>query len=113
MDLEAIIETVEEGILQIAVSVADSLEHKLYRRDALLGSSSTYRMATGPSEGRNELTLPIEPDAPRPVVAESCGLLRPAAIAATGTICAGSLPDRRLTLKRGDSRPERPRPRAA
>ena len=42
----------------------------------LLGSSITYRIATGPREGQKVFTLqtlPAEPDAPRPEVAESSG----------------------------------------
>ena len=52
----------------------------------LLGSSITYRIATGPREGRKVFTLqtlPAEPYAPRPEVAESSGFSLHAGIAAT------------------------------
>jgi len=52
---------------------------------ALLGSSITYRIATGPREGQKVFTLqtlPAEPDAPRPEVAESSGFSLHAGIAA-------------------------------
>jgi hypothetical protein len=55
---------------------------------ALLGSSITYRIATGPREGQKVLTLqtlPAEPDAPRPQVAESSGFSLHAGIAATAS----------------------------
>ncbi len=51
----------------------------------LLGSSITYRIATGPREGQKVFTLqtlPAEPDAPRPEVAESSGFSLHAGIAA-------------------------------
>jgi len=51
----------------------------------LLGSSITYRIATGPREGQKVFTLqtlPAEPDAPRPQVAESSGFSLHAGIAA-------------------------------
>ena len=51
----------------------------------LLGSSITYRIATGPREGRKVFTLqtlPAEPDAPRPEIAESSGFSLHAGIAA-------------------------------
>jgi hypothetical protein len=52
----------------------------------LLGSSITYRIATGPREGQKVFTLqtqPAEPDRPRPQVAESSGFSLHAGIAAT------------------------------
>jgi hypothetical protein len=52
---------------------------------ALLGSSITYRIATGPREGQKVFTLqtlPAEPDAPRPEVAESSGFSLHAGLAA-------------------------------
>jgi hypothetical protein len=55
---------------------------------ALLGSSITYRIATGPREGQKVFTLqtlPAEPDAPRPQVAESSGFSLHAGIAATAS----------------------------
>jgi hypothetical protein len=55
---------------------------------ALLGSSITYRIATGPREGRKVFTLqtrPAEPDALRPQVAESSGFSLHAGIAATAS----------------------------
>ena len=51
----------------------------------LLGSSITYRIATGPREGQKVFTLqtlPAEPDAPRPEVAESSGFSLHAGLAA-------------------------------
>jgi hypothetical protein len=51
----------------------------------LLGSSITYRIATGSREGQMVFTLqtlPAEPDAPRPEVAESSGFSLHAGIAA-------------------------------
>jgi ribosomal protein S27E len=51
----------------------------------LLGSSITYRIATGPREGQKVFTLqtlPAEPDAPRPEVAESSGFSLHAGISA-------------------------------
>ena len=51
----------------------------------LLGSSITYRIATGPREGQKVFTLQTlaaEPDAPRPEVAESSGFSLHAGIAA-------------------------------
>jgi hypothetical protein len=51
----------------------------------LLGSSITYRIATGPREGQKVFTLqtlPAESDAPRPRVAESSGFSLHAGIAA-------------------------------
>ena len=51
----------------------------------LLGSSITYRIATGPREGQKVFTLqtlPAEPDAPRSDVAESSGFSLHAGIAA-------------------------------
>ncbi len=51
----------------------------------LLGSSITYRIATGPREGQKVFTLqtlPAEPDAPRREVAESSGFSLHAGIAA-------------------------------
>jgi ribosomal protein S27E len=51
----------------------------------LLGYSITYRIATGPREGQKVFTLqtlPAEPDAPRPDVAESSGFSLHAGIAA-------------------------------
>jgi len=51
----------------------------------LLGSSITYRIATGTREGQKVFTLqtlPAEPDAPRPEVAESSGFSLHAGIAA-------------------------------
>jgi hypothetical protein len=51
----------------------------------LLGHSITYRIATGPREGQKVFTLqtlPAEPDAPRPAVAESSGFSLHAGIAA-------------------------------
>ena len=51
----------------------------------LLGSSITYRIATGPREGQKVFTLqtlPAEPDALRPEVAESSGFSLHAGIAA-------------------------------
>jgi hypothetical protein len=53
--------------------------------EQLLGSSITYRIATGPREGQKVFTLqtlPAEPDAPRPEVAESSGFSLHADIAA-------------------------------
>ena len=55
---------------------------------ALLGSSITYRIATGPREGQKVFTLqtlPAEPDALRPQVAESSGFSLHAGIAATAS----------------------------
>jgi len=51
----------------------------------LLGSSITYRIATGPREGQKVFTLqtlPAEPDGPRPEVAESSGFSLHAGLAA-------------------------------
>lgn len=51
----------------------------------LLGSSITYRIATGPREGQKVFTLqtlPAQPDAPRPEVAESSGFSLHAGLAA-------------------------------
>ena len=51
----------------------------------LLGSSIAYRIATGPREDQQVLTLqtlPAEPDAPRQEVAESSGFSPHAGIAA-------------------------------
>jgi len=48
----------------------------------LLGSSITYRIATGPRAGQKVFTLPAEPDAPRPQVAESSDFSLHAGIAA-------------------------------
>jgi hypothetical protein len=53
---------------------------------ARLGSSITYRIATGPREGQKVFTLqtlPAEPDALRPQVAERSGFSLHAGIAAT------------------------------
>ncbi len=50
--------------------------------NGLLGSSITYRVATGPREGRKVFTLPAEPDASRREVAESSGFSLHAGIAA-------------------------------
>jgi len=55
---------------------------------ALLGSSITYRIATGPREGQKVFTLqtlPAESDALRPEVAESSGFSLHAGIAATAS----------------------------
>ncbi len=55
---------------------------------ALLGSSIIYRIATGPREGQKVFTLqtlPAEPDALRPEVAESSGFSLHAGIAATAS----------------------------
>ncbi len=52
---------------------------------SLLGSSITYRIATGPREGQKVFTLqtlPAKPDAPRCEVAESSGFSLHAGIAA-------------------------------
>jgi len=54
----------------------------------LLGSSITYRIATGPREGQKVFTLqtlPPEPDAPRREVAESSGFSLHAGLAATAS----------------------------
>ena len=54
----------------------------------LLGSSITYRIATGPREGQKVFTLqtlPAEPDALRPEVAESSGFSLHAGIAANAS----------------------------
>jgi hypothetical protein len=51
----------------------------------LLGSSITYRIATGPREGQKVFTLPAESDAPRPEVAESSGFSLHAGGAATAS----------------------------
>lgn len=55
---------------------------------ALLGSSITYRIATGPREGQKVFTLQTllaDPDALRPEVAESSGFSLHAGIAATAS----------------------------
>jgi hypothetical protein len=54
----------------------------------LLGSSITYRIATGPREGQKVFTLqtlPAEPDTPRTEVAESSGFSLHAGIAANAS----------------------------
>jgi len=69
----------------------------------LLGASITYRIATGPREGQKVFTLqtlPAEPDAPRPEVAENAGFSLHAGIAAQP-----AQPDKLERLARYISRP--------
>ena len=93
----------QQLVQQIATRVGRSLERAgLIMRDienaylafdpaeeppmhGLLGSSISYRIATGPREGQKVFTLqtlPAEPDAPRPEVAESSGFSLHAGLAA-------------------------------